>query len=301
MSFSVYYAARRPVAKSAFDRLRASRYQVAAEGQPAFRRAFALAVRSALTDKALGRIEEALERDDPDKAINVLIQSDAWEGLEDRFVEAYKLVFDASAERTLRALPRVEKAKKLAPAGLGESLIRRRAAELVADVTKDQKASLAQTISNGFRAGQTPAEISKRVRKIVGLLPREVEAVENAREGIERQLRARYPKAKRSFIEQRADSLQDQYAAETLTRRADRIAITETSFAEARGKRAAWSYAKEKGVVEPSAKRRWVTSDAPCPECKRMAGKTAEIDGTYRGGIEGPPLHPHCFCLEEIA
>lgn len=291
MSFSTYYLARQPVAKSAYDRLRSSHYRVAAEGQPAFRRAFALAVRGALAESTLEDIEEALERGDPDAAIKALIQADAWAGLEDKIASAYRAVFSASAEQALRALPRVEKARKLAPEGLGESVIRQRAAELVADVTKDQKASLAKTVSNGFRAGLSPAEISKRVRKIVGLLPREVDAVENRRQ---LHLEA-------GISEARAGKLADKYAAELLVRRADRIAVTETSFAEARGKRAAWSYAKDNGVVAPTAVRRWVTSDAPCPECRRMAGKTAPIDGHYRGGVEGPPLHPHCFCLEEIA
>lgn len=82
--------------------------------------------------------------------------------------------------------------------------------------------------------------------------------------------------------------------------RANVIAHHEAMNAVHEGQRAAWDDAIANGWLDEKAKRRWIATPGACDECADLHGELATMDGTYPGGIEGPPKHVNCMCDEEI-
>lgn len=83
--------------------------------------------------------------------------------------------------------------------------------------------------------------------------------------------------------------------------RAEVIARTESMRAANEGQRQAWAQAQEKGLLDGSERREWIATSGCCDECDELDGTTAILDGTYAGGVDGPPLHPNCRCTEGIS
>lgn len=81
-------------------------------------------------------------------------------------------------------------------------------------------------------------------------------------------------------------SLSEQY-------RAERVART-TVFGVANS--AAREAYKQSGVVKTVV---WHTAEDElvCPECEPYDGKEIDVDATFGGGLEDPPLHPNCRCF----
>jgi SPP1 gp7 family putative phage head morphogenesis protein len=74
--------------------------------------------------------------------------------------------------------------------------------------------------------------------------------------------------------------------------RAETVARTETARADVNGNVAGW---KASGVVDG---RKWLAAPDCCDICQEIDGETADLDGTYPGGVDGAPLHPNCRCNE---
>jgi hypothetical protein len=83
--------------------------------------------------------------------------------------------------------------------------------------------------------------------------------------------------------------------------RATTIARQESMSAANEGQRMMWKQAQDEGYLEAGTKREWLATEGyACPECEAMNGKTARVNGTYAGGIAGPPLHVNSRCTEGI-
>lgn len=74
--------------------------------------------------------------------------------------------------------------------------------------------------------------------------------------------------------------------------RAERIARTETAFADVAGNLEGY---RASGVV---AAKRWIVADAgECDLCAELDGEEVGLDEDFPGdGGDGPPLHPNCRC-----
>lgn len=74
--------------------------------------------------------------------------------------------------------------------------------------------------------------------------------------------------------------------------RAQRIARTETAFADVAGNLEGW---RASGRV---AAKRWIVADAnECDLCAELDGEEVALDEEFPGeGGDGPPLHPNCRC-----
>lgn len=85
-------------------------------------------------------------------------------------------------------------------------------------------------------------------------------------------------------------------------KRAQLIARTEVMTALHAGQRQSWKDARSRGDLSARVKRRWITADddVTCPICLPLDKKRAPLDGTYPGGIEGPPAHCNCRCTEAL-
>lgn len=258
-----------------------------------------------LDEATLGRVEAALERGDAHAAADVLMEDESWATFERLLAAAYGDVVDKAGRAAFAAIPtrRVrkdkdeDKKKTKRPPMFGEKPIagpqfktsngvwvKQRSAALVRDITTTQRTVLREVILENFKAGKRPKFIVDDIRRVVGLLPRELLAVETRRQ---LHLDA-------GIGESSARDLADKYSDELLDLRADRIAITETVAAEAQGRREAWEFAQEEGIISPTTTRVWVASDDACSDCEAMDGEEADIDGTYEGGAE-IPFHPWCL------
>lgn len=82
--------------------------------------------------------------------------------------------------------------------------------------------------------------------------------------------------------------------------RADLIARQEVMVAVHEGQRLAWQQALREGFLTKTMRRVWIITPGACPRCQKLDGKTARLNGTYRGGIAGPPLHVRCRCTEGL-
>ncbi len=83
--------------------------------------------------------------------------------------------------------------------------------------------------------------------------------------------------------------------------RAEVIARTESMRAVHEGQRQEWEQAVEDGLLTGNERRVWIATEVgACPECEALDNERADLDGTYPGGVEGPPLHPNCRCTEGI-
>ena len=85
--------------------------------------------------------------------------------------------------------------------------------------------------------------------------------------------------------------------------RARLIAHHEVMTAVHEGQREAWRQATDEGLLSEGLKRTWIaTPDGKlCAICEGLDGKTADLDGEYEGGIDGPPAHVACRCTEGLA
>jgi SPP1 gp7 family putative phage head morphogenesis protein len=85
-----------------------------------------------------------------------------------------------------------------------------------------------------------------------------------------------------------ADRIRDGF--EFSDERADRIARTETAFAETAG---ALEGYRETGILE----KEWDADAEACPECDALDGEIVGIDEPFSDGSDGPPAHPDCRCV----
>jgi phage portal protein BeeE len=77
--------------------------------------------------------------------------------------------------------------------------------------------------------------------------------------------------------------------------RAQRIAETETRFADNQGALTAWQSAKDLGV---EVKKRWLArGENVCAECQsNEADGAIDVDDSFNSGDDAPPAHPGCEC-----
>lgn len=274
--------------------MNARAYALATAHKRYFKEAFKSAVRHMIDARTLALAEQKLAAGDVDGAIVVITSDDAFASFRHALSSAYGSLLDRAAQRTLDAVPRklVQKARKpvaLAPVGFGEGWIKRRSAALVADVSESQRTVLREIVLDNYQRGLQPKHIVEDIRNVVGLLPRELTAVENRK-----QLHM-----EQGMSEDKAEDLAQGYADELLEMRADRIAQTETVAAEAQGRREAWSWGQKQGLISQDAVRQWNASDGACDDCMAFDGEWTTLEGEYPSGAE-IPLHPSCHCMETI-
>ena len=167
-------------------------------------------------------------------------------------------------------------------------------AQQVKYVSRATKLAIRQITASGLQDGLSPAEQSKAIRQIVGLLPQHAQAVLNYRNQL----------IKSGTDEALAGRLTDKYRKKLLKWRADTIGLTESHTAANEGLRQANRGAVERGILKPSEyEQEWLTSadKRRCDRCAGMQGKRASLpDGTFPGDGSGPILHPRCRCTTII-
>lgn len=170
--------------------------------------------------------------------------------------------------------------------------------DLIKDLTAESKEALRDYISQAAADGLAPGTITDQIRDVIGLTGKDAQAVETYRQ----ELIDKWTQEKGVPDAEALDSIMqnvDDYISEKLDARAETIARTELTNAEARGKELAWEDAIDKGLIaEENIKITWHTEDEPCDECEPMDEMTITYDQDWPGGME-IPVHPNCRCTEE--
>jgi SPP1 gp7 family putative phage head morphogenesis protein len=153
--------------------------------------------------------------------------------------------------------------------------------------------AIRQITLKGLRGGLSPSEQSKEIKKIIGLLPQHVIAVNNYQDTL----------IESGTDEATAERMADKYAKRLLRLRADTIGLTESLTATNEGTLQATEGAVDNGILSKDEYQlEWLyTNDSrACDECEFLNGTNADIGGTFPNGSRGPPAHPRCRCITKI-
>jgi len=168
-------------------------------------------------------------------------------------------------------------------------------------VTEQQLKVVQSILVDGYNKGIRANAAYKQIQANIGLTEREYQAVKNRSSLLEAA----------GFSENRLDRAVDRYRQQLLSKRAQRIARTETIRAQSAGRQAAWKMAEDEGAFTAQVEREWVTMPEspvpgkPCEICEELDGKRAKLGEPYEssiiGIVEGPGwAHPHCMCTERL-
>lgn len=183
---------------------------------------------------------------------------------------------------------------------------RQYAAELVTNLSSRARRSVRIAVTRGFDAGINVRHTARIIKDSVGLSNRQVEAVINLRTKLIDKTGGKVTAGKRSIkipegglnVKQIESELK-RYAERLTKQRALDIARTETMRVANEGQRQTWIQAVARGELSGREKRVWITAD-PCPICAALEGATADIFGSFPGGLEGPPAHTKCECTQGL-
>lgn len=303
-------------------------YKIAAAHEKQFTRAFREAVKGMLTPETEKAFKEAWASNSVPRVLSVFpFYAEGEEGsvalknFVARMEQAYATVINASGTAEAKRIRdkfktdfvftpvEIAKAKRVATAPKAKppvmvpvvpvnprsvAWIRNRGMELVAEgVTKPQRKIIRSFVEEGFRRGARAEEVYSDLKANIGLLDREVLAVENRR--------ALYEAS--GMSRDKVASETEAYRELMLERRAERIARTETMFAQAQGRLDSWLSAKEEGAL-PDVVRVWVSAPDSCPLCAELDGAEADLEGSFEDSegetYESAPAHPHCGCTETL-
>lgn len=166
-------------------------------------------------------------------------------------------------------------------------LARTQGANLVVEISDDQKDVIRQLIASGIEDGRTVDDTAIMLRSSVGLNSRLTNAVINYSRTL----------ADSGMSASKVTAKSSAYAKQLLRYRTRSISITETQRAVHAGQREAWDQAADKHLFNRhTAERVWIADPGACENCAFLNGTTLPYDQEF----DGPPLHPYCRCDEQL-
>jgi len=299
----------------------ADAWEIANRNQARFSAAFSRTIRSVIDESSRQRLFNALVAGDLNGAINAfpwLNEGDEasvaiWSAYTEGLRRAYSDVLAQGATAALEEIPApfefISKVIGVTPTGGGtrgliglevpfsqvpfsERWIEAQAARLVVSVSDTQRTMLRDLILRMFSEGRPPREMLEQIERVVGLTPRDAQAVAN---------REALLIGQGVTVSKRTTAL-DRYSKQLLRRRGQNIARTELISAQSQGITDAWRIAKQEGFIASSALEEWIASRGPrtCKICIGLDGQQVPVGEPFTseliGLIERPPAHPSCRC-----
>jgi hypothetical protein len=169
---------------------------------------------------------------------------------------------------------------------------RQLAARLVTNVSEQTQAAIRDAVTRAFEEGLTRREVSRLIKPLIGLTPRDAQAVLNFRAALETEGLRQDLVLKKSAA----------YAERKLRERARTIARTELMQASNLGQHALWQQAITRGLLPADVKRRWSTAhdERVCQICGPMSGQTVGMNDDFvlpsGTRVRNPPAHVNCRC-----
>lgn len=159
-----------------------------------------------------------------------------------------------------------------------------RAAELITSIEEDARQSVREVMERAFVEGIAPRDAARLIFDIVGMLPRDANAVMNRQSEL----------IADGASQAEAAAAAAEYADELHAARAMMIARTETMAASNEGQQQLWDQAIEAGDLDPAGMFKvWIVAD-PCEECAVYEDEEVPVQEDFAEG--NPPLHPNCRC-----
>lgn len=175
--------------------------------------------------------------------------------------------------------------------------IQSHSAALVALIAEQTRESIRRVITEAYLLGESPIQTAQQLKTMVGLLPRETMWVRNHQE---RLIAQGLPKeaVRRST---------EGFVKRLLRERGERIARTETIRANEIGRLHAWRVARDEGLIDAGAQKRWQSGvvEPTCKICRDLHGQVVPLDEPFQSSVLGiaipaPPAHPHCRCSTSL-
>lgn len=160
--------------------------------------------------------------------------------------------------------------------------------KLIKDLSQAQHEAIQELVKRAAAMGEFgPDELSRVIRPLIGMVPREAVAVERYYEAL------RKDGLKADEARKRAMN----YAGRVHRHRAMRIARTELAFGYNRGADEGVRQAQAKGYMGPVYKR-WLTAhdERTCEICGPLDEVKVPQNSVFPSGFWLPPAHPHCRC-----
>lgn len=174
--------------------------------------------------------------------------------------------------------------------------IRSHGAELVTQLTEEQKGALNAMITQGtYYDASTADELSRIMRSCIGLTVHQSKANLNYYNGVKAALLK--SGLKESDAKKKAADKAAKYAGKQHRYRAMNIARTELASAYNRGGYFAVKEAQTMGYMG-KAKKVWLTAndERVCPICGTAEGEEQYLQRSFSSGVLLPPAHPSCRC-----
>jgi len=301
-------------------------YNIADKNVGKFSRIFQSIQRELINDDVIKQVKAALkETSNPEEIVDVIPWYDAgapneyWQKAIDKVVQAYADVLTQAGDQEAKDVNRqlgtdltfspkedISKAENIIsavptnpvnPASL--EWIRQATGNLIAQyITREQKSMVRQLLYDAFERGERAETIVDRLRQDIGLTTREYAAVNRRRQILEQA----------GLSQEKISEKADKYAEKLRKKRAERIARTETTAAQAEGRNQLWQQAKNQGSLPPVV-RVWVAvpgynaGGRTCRICNDLDGQRRNLGESYESmyapaPIARPPAHPYCRCTE---
>ena len=175
-----------------------------------------------------------------------------------------------------------------------KNLINDSTGRLVENIKEGTREFIADAVSRRFDEALSPRRVADIIKPSIGLNSRQVIALNNYRNMLE----------KKETPDSRIETLTDAYYDRLLDYRSVMIARTESQFAMNQGQLSVWKEATDQGLIDPTAKKRWVVDGNPCPQCEDLGEQEPiELDDSWDSEgdtVDSPPLHPNCYCNMEL-
>jgi hypothetical protein len=183
-----------------------------------------------------------------------------------------------------------------------------RVGALIKDIDEKTRERIAELVDQSLEKGWQHQTLESKIRNMIGLSDRQVNAVEKLRSRLEDadsgetiKFGSNSVRVPREVSEEWISRQTEKYSDELVADRAEMIADTERSRAIHDGQRESWN--AEGLPVE--TQRVWNAGSDFCPICGELDGQVTTLDGVYttEDGEEynGPPdPHPNCNCTEDL-
>lgn len=251
----------------------------------------------------LRRFKNDVPKADLDRAFNArsyhgLRETIPWDKLDARVqpaADTLRQVMDRTAAEAIAGISHPEAAEYLQTAANPkmDAFHAKRIDKFMQDLGQPARESIQEVANHATRTGRNSERVASEIRDSLGLNPRQVRALANYRRKLE----------KDGMRPSHVDRLSDLYRERLLDHRAKTIAVTEVRQASNNAQIISWQAMQDDGVVEPTARKKWVLGwENACPNiCRPMDGVEVAVGEHWKlpnGKLAMVPTdsHPNCRC-----
>ena len=158
----------------------------------------------------------------------------------------------------------------------------------IVSVTEGTKTAVRQIVTDAITTGRHPYSAAKQVKAVVGLTPRQSQAVEKFRQNL----------IANGATGDKLEKSVARYANRKLAQRAEMIARTETATALNGGRMELWNQLQAQGALPEDQKHKWITAEDErrCEICENLDGEVVLVGQEFSDGSTAPPAHVMCRC-----